>query len=479
MAEIVVMPKLGFLMETGILSAWRAKEGDSLAVGDVMAEITTDKITYELESQVEGVLLRTILEEGAEAAVGEPIAVIGRQGEDISGLELAAGRAAFALDAAPGADEAPGHGGRTADPGRRVIASPAAKKLAAELDMDISAVTGTGPRGRVTMEDVRAAASPGAAAKSSPPESSPAEAAKGGRKVFATSTARSMAAELEVDLNSITGSGLNGRITADDVAAAAERVRDGDAGVETAGGHKTQFPGTIEDPRGGAAEQMPYTGMRRIIGKHTDESRRLSPGVTYHAAADVEQLKEMLAAANAARSENDKIGITAAVIKAAGQTIRRMPRFNATLENGAIKVWRKVNIGVVVALPEGLVVPVIRQADRKTLGEIGREVRDLAARARMNRLLPDEAIGGTFTVSALGSYRSVDFFNPIINQPEAAVLGVGRMVDTVVAVRGEPAVRATMGLSLTCDHRMLDGAPAAEFLRALMDYLENPVHMLV
>jgi pyruvate dehydrogenase E2 component (dihydrolipoamide acetyltransferase) len=156
-----------------------------------------------------------------------------------------------------------------------------------------------------------------------------------------------------------------------------------------------------------------------------------------------------------------------------------MPRFNASLDAETIKVWKNINIGIAVALAEGLIVPVIRDADRKNIGRIAREIRDLAGRARENRLLPDEVHGGTFTVSALGSYRSVDFFNPVIHQPEAAVLGTGRMTDTVVVAEGQPAVHATIGLSLTCDHRILDGAPAAEFMRVLLDYLEKPFNMLL
>jgi pyruvate dehydrogenase E2 component (dihydrolipoamide acetyltransferase) len=159
--------------------------------------------------------------------------------------------------------------------------------------------------------------------------------------------------------------------------------------------------------------------------------------------------------------------------------LARMPKVNATLEDDVIKVWRNVNVGVAVALTEGLIVPVIREANRKGLAEIAREIKALAGRARENKLLPDDISGGTFTVSTLGPYRSVDFFSPIINQPEAAILGVGRMQDTVVAVKGVPTVHATMGLSLTCDHRMVDGAPAAEFLRILMDYLAEPLSILV
>jgi len=193
----------------------------------------------------------------------------------------------------------------------------------------------------------------------------------------------------------------------------------------------------------------------------------------------VQASKELLAQVNAHRLADDKLNITALLIKAVAACLRRMPRFNATLDGDRIKVWRSVNIGLAVALVDGLIVPVVRDADCKSVSHIGREVRDLAGRARENKLLPDEVSGGTFTVSTLGPFRSVDFFSPIINQPEAAILGVGRMKDSVVAVDGQPVVHATMGLSVTCDHRMLDGAPAAEFLRILMDYLEDPLSLLV
>ena len=219
--------------------------------------------------------------------------------------------------------------------------------------------------------------------------------------------------------------------------------------------------------------------MRRLIGEHMDQSRTLAPTVTYCGTADVQKLKDLIAQINVVRTEDDKVNLTAATIKAAALTLERMPRFNSTLEDGVIRVWRSINIGVAVALKDGLIVPVVKEAGRKRLSEIAREVKELAARARDSTLLPDDVSGGTFTVSTLGAYRSVDFFNPIINQPESAILGVGRMQDSVVPVNGQPAIHATMGLALTCDHRVIDGAPAAEFLRILMDYLAEPLSMLV
>jgi len=480
MAEIIVMPKLGLLMETGTLSAWRVKEGEPVNIGDVIAEITTEKITYELESEAEGVLLKIILAEGEEAPVGEPIAIIGRPEEDISGISITAANGEEVQTVTAAAGMSPSSGDAGFRPKARAIASPAAKKLAAELSLDISGIAGTGPKGRVTLADVKAIASSASLEERIPAQATAEEAkTKGKASVFATPTARKMAAELGIDLAGITGSGFHNRIKGEDVAAAA--AYDPGIGTKAATG---SMPGEhlssdADDIRGGLVEEISYAGMRRLIGEHMQASFHLSPAVTYNALADVQNLKQTLAQANAARAADDRLSITAAIIKAVALTLRRMPRFNATLESEVIKVWKSINIGLAVALDDGLIVPVIREADSKKVGEIGREIRDLSGRARKNKLLPDEVRGSTFTVSNLGPYRSVDFFNPIINQPEAAVLGVGRIKDTVAAVEGKAVVHATMGLSLTCDHRMLDGAPAAEFLRILMDCLETPLNILV
>ena len=493
MAELVVMPKLGLLMENGVVSAWRVAEGDRVAVGDVIAEITTEKITYELESQAAGVVLKIVLPEEEEAPVGAPIGVIGQPGEDFSGLLSGVpgdGGAAAGSEQVPAAEGAGMGGAGTAALLGRVVASPAAKKRAADLGVDLAAINGSGPGGRVTLEDVEAVGAaqvfvkqftagvtPPAAAAATPVK---AAAAATGGIAFATPLAKKLAAELGVDLAQIAGSGPSGRIKADDLSAFAAPATGGapaGAGATAAAPAARPAPAAatgMAGLRGGVAQQLPYAGMRRLIGEHMDASRKLAPTVTYTGLADVQDLKQVLAMTNAGRADADKVNVTAAVIKAVALTLRRMPRFNASLDGDTIEVWAAVNIGVAVALADGLIVPVVRNADEKSLGTIAREVRDLAGRARENKLLPDEIAGGTFTVTTLGPYRSVDFFNPIINQPEAAILGVGRMQDSVVAFNGAPAVRATMGLALTCDHRMLDGAPAAEFLRVLMDYLAQP-----
>jgi len=340
-------------------------------------------------------------------------------------------------------------------PGERVVASPAAKKMASELGIDIATVAGSGPGGRVTIEDVDAAAA--------------ASAAPAAAKAFATPTAKKLAAEMGVDLAGVAGSGPSGRVRIEDVVRSAAPA----AAVAPAGA------GAASDIRGGILQEIPYAGMRRMIGEHMNASRNIAPTVTYSGLADVQKLKDLIAQINATRPADDKLSVTAATVKAVALTLERMPKVNATMDGDTIKVWLNINVGVAVALTDGLIVPVVREANRKGLVEIAREIKSLAGRARDNKLLPDDVSGGTFTVSTVGSYRSVDFFSPIINQPESAILGVGRMQDVVVAVDGRPAVRATMGLSLTCDHRVIDGAPAAEFLKILMDFLAEPLDILV
>jgi pyruvate dehydrogenase E2 component (dihydrolipoamide acetyltransferase) len=223
---------------------------------------------------------------------------------------------------------------------------------------------------------------------------------------------------------------------------------------------------------------IPYTGMRRTIGEHMAASRNASPTVTHHVRADVHELVEALSRHNEGRSGDGSISITAALVRAVAASIEIEPAVNATLVGDAISVWADINVGVAVAVPDGLIVPVIRNANRKGALEIARELRDLAGRGREGTLLPDDVSGGTFTISSLAGYGSVDWFTPIINQPEAAILGVGRVVDEVVAVNRSIVVRHTMGLSLTFDHRIVDGAPAAGFLKVLLAQLQDPAPLL-
>jgi pyruvate dehydrogenase E2 component (dihydrolipoamide acetyltransferase) len=398
------MPKLGLTMKVGSVAQWKVVEGASVKAGTVIAEIMTEKITSQLEAPAAGVLLKVVVAKGIKVPIGTALAVIGEAGEDITETLAAAAAASPAIPVAAGA---------VAPAGGRVVASPVARKLAQELGLDIAWVTGTGPDGRISKEDVLAAQ---AAGVTGPPPSADA------------------------------GAGWSG-----------------DDG------------GALKTP----AETLEYGGMRRLIGEHMAMSWTVAPKVTQHVRVDVSSLLAFRDALNQGRREKDKVSLTGLLVKAAGLALRSRPRLNATLDGDTITVWQEVNVGVAVALPDGLIVPVVRDADAKGFGQISKEVKDLAARARRGRLLPDEAAGGTFTITNLGGYGSVDFFTPIINQPESAILGVGRVTDEVLAVAGVPTVRPTVGLSLSFDHRVVDGGPAAEFLAVLVGLLTNPMSMVV
>lgn len=280
-----------------------------------------------------------------------------------------------------------------------------------------------------------------------------------GSRVPVSPRARSLAVEKGVDLVGVVGTGPGGRVTKQDILDAAER-------------------GIDAQPARPVRLQIEYAGMRRMIGEHMATSWTIAPKVTHHVRVDVSALLHFREALNRGRPERAKISVTAALTKAVATALERHPRLNATLEGDTISVWQDINIGVAMALPEGLIVPVVRNAEAKGFTQIAAEIADYARRAKRSSLVPEEVTGGTFTVTNVGQFGSVDWFTPIINQPESAILGVGRIVDDVLAVNGVPSVRPTMGLSLSFDHRVVDGAPAAEFLRTLMDLIDDPMSLV-
>lgn len=385
MATVVTMPKLGLTMKQGTIVRWLVQEGASVTAGTPIAEIMTEKITSKLESTATGVLLKALVAKGEKAVVGAALAVVGDLGEDITEL-IAASSVGHGATVLPG----------VAPISERIVASPAARRLAEQLGIDVSMVTGTGAGGRISKEDVLAADK---------------------------------------------------------------------AGIGTA---------EVRAIR----EEIAYEGMRRAIGEHMAMSWTIAPKVTHHATVDVSEMLAFRASMNRGRKERDRISVTAIVVKAAATALKGMPEVNASLEGDLIRLWEEINVGVAMALPDGLIVPVVRNADSRGFSEISQEINAFARNAKRNRLEPDDLEGGTFTVTNLGSYGSVDWFTPIINQPESAILGVGRTVDRVVVVDGSPAVRPTMGLSLSFDHRVIDGAPAASFLSSLMGLLTNPFRMV-
>jgi len=285
--------------------------------------------------------------------------------------------------------------------------------------------------------------------------------------------AKKIAREHDLDYAAITGSGPLGRIVRKDVDQALFAAKPAAAISPT-----ISAPAVADMPQNGD-EIIPYTGMRKAIGENMSRSWQIAPRVTHHTSVDISKLKELRTMINESREKENQVSVTDLLIRVVAKSLKLRPFINASLADNQIIRHTAINIGVAVAVERGLVVPVIKDADKKNLDQVHSELRLLAEKAKESRLSAEEMQGGTFTISNLGAYNSVDHFSPIINQPESAILGVGRTVDTL-AMEGEIIVsRPTMGLSLTFDHRVIDGAPAAEYLRVLMDIIENPIKYLL
>jgi pyruvate dehydrogenase E2 component (dihydrolipoyllysine-residue acetyltransferase) len=290
--------------------------------------------------------------------------------------------------------------------------------------------------------------------------------AKKGSKIKISPAARKLAQKLNIDYSDIAGSGPNGRIIKEDILAKSE----------TAAAPTTLEPVQAEQiTEVEILDQIPYSGMRKTIGSHMSLSWNLAPRVTHHVLVDVTELLELRKKLNAQLPDGQmKVSITDMLTKIIAKALRRFPMVNATLEGDTIKLLKNINIGIAVSLEEGLIVPVIKNADKKDVFSIGQEIRHLSKKARTNSLKWQDIQGGTFTITNLGAYGSVDFFTPIINQPESAILGVGRAKAAPVVINGEIAIRSLMGFSLSFDHRVIDGAPAAEFLAIVIELIKNP-----
>lgn len=418
MAKIVGLPKLSPTMEEGTLARWAKKEGDRIAVDDLVAEIETDKATMEWRAFDPGVLLKILAEEGAVLLPDAPVAIIGEEGEDIAALlaELEKG-------AGPAKPEA-------------VRAAPPAEKAAAP-------------------EPPRAAPEAPRAAPEAPP----------GGRVLASPLVRKLAREHELDLRTVRGSGPGGRIVKRDLDAALAQPRAAAPAAAPAG---------RQPPR---VERL--SSMRRTIARRLTESKQTVPHFYLTIDVDAEPLVKARAEVNAElEADGEKISLNDLIMKACAMALRRLPEVNASFAGDSIHFHQVVDISMAVAIPDGLVTPVIRDADRKGLREIAKEARELASRARAKKLAPEEMTNGTFSVSNLGMF-GIEDFAAVINPPEGAILAVG-------AVREEPIVRGgqvvpgkRMRMTLSCDHRVVDGALGARWLQILRGLLEKPVLMLL
>ena len=403
----------------------------------------TDKLTNTIEASASGVLRHLFVEEGVTVPVLEKVAVIAAADEDIAGL-LGGAAPAPAAAAAPAPAAAPAASPAEKKAGGRVIASPAAKKLAKEKGIDLTLVTGTGPNGRITEDDVKNY-TPAPAAPAAP-------AAEEVPKVKASPLAAAVAADLGLDLEKI---GAKDRVLAEDILRYLESTRE-----------KAE-----EAPK---EELVPMNGMRKAIAKNMLNSHMTSPTVTANLSVDMSAMK---AYREQLKAKEIKVSYTDLLVKFVAKALTEYPLLNCSVEDNKIRYKHYVNMGVAVALDNGLVVPNVTDADKKSLTEISAEIKELAKLAREGGLPMEKLRGGTFTITNLGMY-GIESFTPIINQPEVAILGVTTMEDRAVVRGGEIVIRPMMTLSLTFDHRVVDGSVAAEFLQRVKNLLENPALML-
>lgn len=395
MAVEVVMPKFGLTMTEGTIQQWFKSEGDTIKAGEALFEVETEKVLYEVEATADGTVAKLLYAIEAVVGVGLPVAIIAEAGEEVA--EVAARYAAAAAAPAAAPPEPAPVAASTAPPAAaekrgRVPVTPAARKLAKEHSIDLSGVTGTGPRGRITREDV-------------------------------------------------------------------QKIID-------SGGQAAPPPTPAATPA--AAEDIPLRGMRKVIAERMHQSLQGSAQLTISTEVDVTQLIDRR---QEVRQEFN-VTYTDFIVQACAHALRQHPRMNASLEGNIIHVHGDIHVGLAVALDEGLIVPVVRDVDKKSLKDIAAEAKTLAEKARASQLKLEEVSGGTFTVSNLGMY-GVDAFTPIINAPQSGILGVGRIVEKPVIYRGEVTKRSMMVLSLTFDHRVIDGAPAGAFLQTVADLLAH------
>ena len=463
MATSIVMPQLGYDMREGTVVRWIKQEGDEIAANEVIAEIETDKAVVEFKPTTGGVLRRIVAGEGEAVPVGQLIAVIGDADEALpDGLAGSAASPAPASAAEPEAALAPAATAEpSSGPSGEVRASPIARRLARERGVDLAGITGSGPGGRIVEADVIAAAE---AART---------AAEAGR-VPASPLARRLARELGVDLAAVTGSGPGGRIVEADVNAAAAALAAAPPAPEPA--PAAALPPVTAPLEG--AERVELSRMRQAIASVTSGSKREAPH--FYVAADI----DMTAAMALRRDINDelpassRVSVNDLIVKASALAIGKHPKFNSFFRGEYLQMNPSVNVGIAIALESGLIVPGIPECENKTLAQIAAASRDLVDRANNGRLQAEEYTGTTYSVSNLGMF-DVDSFTAIIFPPHAAILAVGAVKEQPVARNGQLAIAEVMKATLSVDHRVADGAEAAQFLMEIKRLLEKPVSLLL
>ncbi len=427
MATRVIMPKLSPTMEEGQVSRWLKKEGDSVSMGEPLAEIDTDKATMEMQALSTGVLRKIIIQEGESAPLGQMIAIVGDPDEDISELLKQAEQPAAQVSQPQPADA------------RAETSKPESQPA-----------TGNG---REAAEVIQAEPS--------------------GRLIVSPLAAR-MAAEAGIDLRSLSGSGPGGRIIKRDIEAAMNQPE-----VTAAPQRHLRAVETIRPATAGASpyRDEPISEIRRTIARRLVTSLGPVPHFFLTTEIEMDRAVSMRADVNALDPEI-KISVNDILIKILAAALVKHPEINASFQDKIIRYYEQADIGVAVAIEDGLITPVVRAADQKSLSEIAREVRELAERARTRKLRPEEYTGATFSISNLGMF-GIDEFTAVINPPESGILAVGAVTAKPVVRNGEIVIRQMMRVSMSCDHRVIDGATGAKFLQTFKKLLENPLYLIV
>jgi pyruvate dehydrogenase E2 component (dihydrolipoamide acetyltransferase) len=411
----ITMPRLSDTMESGVVAAWHKHVGDQVSAGDVIADIETDKAIMELEAYDDGVLERILVPEGASAPIGAPIGLLG-----------------------DGTGSAP---------------EPSAPEQ--------SAPESSTPE----------ASAPAAEPEPAPEQQAPAPAAPRDGRPPASPLARRLARERGVDLAGVQGSGPHGRIVRADIEAAAAAA----AAVPAA----APAPAPAREPESEDVEVLPLPQMQRVAAERLTRSKQEAPHIYLTRAVDVTDLLALRVTLNEtlAAAGEVKVSVNDLVVKAVAGALRTHPEINVSYAGDSVRRHRRVHVGMAVAVESGLLVPVVHDADRLSVSQIAARTRDLSARARERKLRPEEMSGGTFTVSNLGMF-GIEQFTAVINPPEAAILAVGAAVDELRPGDAGPVVRSVMKVTLSCDHRVVDGATGARFLQTLAALLEAPLRIL-
>ena len=443
MAEKFLMPKLSPTMEEGQIARWVKNEGDNYDSGETLAEVDTDKATMEMTALSGGTLLKILKAAGDTALLGEAIAIIGKAGEDISALlaEIAANGSAKSEPPASA-------GGVLSEPPASAGGNSPNAESTAPVPPKLEATTASTPPANTGGSD------------------------KNGRLIVSPIAAR-MAAENSIDLKSISGSGPNGRIIKRDIEAAMEG---GGQQSAVSGQSRSFVPSTVAGAS--AFTDEPTSKMRQIIASRLAES--IGPIPTFYLTVEIEMDNaiELRKAINTSISEDQKISLNDIVVKMAAMSLVKHPFANSSYQDKTIRFYEQADIGVAVAIDEGLITPVILGANLKGFIEIAAEIKNLAAKAKAKKLQPEEYTGATFSISNLGMF-GIKEFTAIINPPEAGILAVGAAAPTPVVRNGAIVVRSIMNVTMSCDHRVIDGATGAKFLQTFKQMLEQPAMMLV